>query len=188
MLAMIAGTVVKSPRTSPHNLRLLSLHFPRYQQPSSHHSQRFPRRFHPHSQRFSRRFHPQSAVPSEISSLQSAVPSAISSLQSAVPSAISSQLSIRLDNIQLDDVDIQVTFDQSWPTVSFSKSAFGPYLTVTAMRPDGHYGFQAIAHAILKCQDDWNDIRTSLLNHLESYGEDDANPYVLLQLGLSLES
>ena len=47
------------------------------------------------------------------------------------------------------------------------------------MRPDGHCGFRAIAHAIFKCQDDWNDIRTSLLNHLESYGKDDANPYVL---------
>ena len=51
------------------------------------------------------------------------------------------------------------------------------------MRPDGHCGFRAIAHAILKCQDDWNDIRTSLLNHLESYGENDANPYVLAVLG-----
>jgi hypothetical protein len=48
------------------------------------------------------------------------------------------------------------------------------------MRPDGHCGFRAIAHAIFKCQDDWNDIRTSLLKHLESYGKDDANPYVLV--------
>ena len=91
-----------------------------------------------------------------------------------IPSAVSSPLPV-----QVDDAEIQVTFDQSWPTVSFSESAFGPYLTVTTMRPDGHCGFRAIARAILKCQDDWNDIRTSLLSHLESYGEDDVNPYVL---------
>ena len=77
--------------------------------------------------------------------------------------------------IELNNVDIQVTFDQSWPTASFSGRAFGPHLTVTTMRPDGHCGFRAIAHAIFKCQDDWNDIRTSLLMHLESYGKDDAN-------------
>ena len=47
------------------------------------------------------------------------------------------------------------------------------------MQPDSHCGFRAIAHALLDHQDDWNDIRTSLLNHLESYGEDDTNPYVL---------
>ena len=47
------------------------------------------------------------------------------------------------------------------------------------MQPDGHCVFRAIAHAVLDHQDDWNDIRTSLLNHLESYGEDDANPHVL---------
>ena len=79
--------------------------------------------------------------------------------------------------IELDDVDNQVAFDQSRPTVSFSESTFGPYLTVTAMRPNGHCWFRAIAHAILKCQDEWNDIRTSLFNQLESYGGDDANPY-----------
>ena len=81
--------------------------------------------------------------------------------------------------MELDDVEIQVTFDQSWPMVSFSGSAFGPYLTITTVRPDGHCGFREIAHAILKCQDDWNDIRTSLLSYPESYGKDDANPYVL---------
>ena len=47
------------------------------------------------------------------------------------------------------------------------------------MRLDGHCGLWAIAYVIFKCQDDWNDIRTSLLNYLESYGKDDANPYVL---------
>ena len=47
------------------------------------------------------------------------------------------------------------------------------------MRSDGHCGFRAIAHAICKCQDNWNDIRTSLTNRLESYGKDDANMYVL---------
>ena len=47
------------------------------------------------------------------------------------------------------------------------------------MRPDGHCGFRAIAHSILRCQYDWNDIRTSLLNHLERYGEDSVNPYAL---------
>ena len=89
---------------------------------------------------------------------------------------------IDLDDVEiteLDDVDNQAALDQSRPTVSFSESTFGPYLTVTAMRPTGHCGFRAIAHAIFKCQDEWNDIRTSLLNHLESYGEEDANPYVL---------
>ena len=98
----------------------------------------------------------------------------------------SSQLPISPDNIELDDVemieldiDIQVTFDHSWPTVSFSESAFGAYLTVIAMWPDGHCGFHAIAHAILKCHDDWNDIRIPLLSELESYGEANANPYVL---------
>ena len=97
-----------------------------------------------------------------------------------VLSAIPSPLPISLDNIELDDnLEIQVTFDQSQPTVSFSESAFGPHLTVTAMRPDGHCGFRAIAHAIFKCQDNWNDIRASLLKHLESYGKDDANPYAL---------
>ena len=35
---------------------------------------------------------------------------------------------------------------------------------------------RAIAQTILKCQDDWNHISTSLFDHLESYGEDDANP------------
>ena len=48
------------------------------------------------------------------------------------------------------------------------------------MRPDGHRGPRATAQAIPKRQDDWNDIRTSLLKHLESYGKDDANPYVLV--------
>ena len=89
-------------------------------------------------------------------------------------------MSFSLDNKELyDDVEIHTAFEQSRPTASFSENAFGTYLTVTAMRPDGHCGFRAIAHAILKCQDDWNDIRTALLNHLKSYGEDDANPYVL---------
>ena len=50
---------------------------------------------------------------------------------------------------------------------------------VTPMKPDGHCGFRTIAHAVLDHQDDWNDIHTSLLNHLESCGEDDTNPYVL---------
>ena len=47
------------------------------------------------------------------------------------------------------------------------------------MRSDGHCGFRAIAHAICNCQDNRNDIRTSLINRLESYGKDDANLYVL---------
>ena len=61
---------------------------------------------------------------------------------------------------------VQVAFEQSWP-VSFSGSAFGSYLTVALC------SLMAIVH------DDWNDIHTSLLNHLESYREDGANPYVL---------
>ena len=50
------------------------------------------------------------------------------------------------------------------------------------MIPSGqvYSGYRAIAHAIFKRQDDWDDIRTSLLKHLESYGKDDANPYVLV--------
>ena len=47
------------------------------------------------------------------------------------------------------------------------------------MWPDGHCWFWAIAHAIFKCPDDRNDIRNYLLNPLESYGTDDANPYAL---------
>ena len=34
-------------------------------------------------------------------------------------------------------------------------------------------------HVTTKRPDDWNDIRTFPLNHLESYGEDDANIHVL---------
>ena len=97
-------------------------------------------------------------------SVLSSVSAASESAQSVVPSAIPSPLPISLDNIELDDnLEIQVTFDQSQPTVSFSESALGPYLTVTAMRPDGHCGFRAIAHAIFKCQDNWNDLRASFL-------------------------
>ena len=106
--------------------------------------------------------------PATSRSIHSLVSAAFESSRSAVPSATPPPFPISLDNIEhddveiieLDDVEIQVTSDQSWPTVSFSESIFGPYLTVTTMRPDGHCGFRAIAHAILKCQDDWNDIRT----------------------------
>ena len=65
---------------------------------------------------------------------------------------ISSPLPISLGNIELDDVeiieledvDIQVTFNQSQLMVSFSESAFDLFLTVTTMRPDGHYGFRQL--------------------------------------------
>ena len=51
---------------------------------------------------------------------------------------ISSPLTISLNNIELDDVeiieledvDIHITFDQSQPTVSISESAFDPFLMV----------------------------------------------------------
>ena len=60
------------------------------------------------------------------------------------------------------------------------KSPFAIKPILKSMEPDDFNRIiRAIAHAILKCQDDWNDIHTSLLNHLECNGEDDANPYVL---------
>ena len=46
------------------------------------------------------------------------------------------------------------------------------------MQPGGHCGSRAIAHASFKFRDDWKDIRTSHLNHLESYKKDDANTHV----------
>ena len=53
--------------------------------------------------------------------------------------AISSPLPISLNNLELNnveiielgDVDIQVTFNQSQPMVFFNESAFDPFLMVT---------------------------------------------------------
>ena len=90
---------------------------------------------------------------------QSTVSSAVSS---AVCSTVLFPLPISLEKkalddaeiMELDNLDIQVTFDQSRPTASFSESAFGPHRTVPTMRPDGHRGPWATAHAIPKRQDD----------------------------------
>ena len=60
------------------------------------------------------------------------------------------------------------------------KSPFAIKPIMKSMEPDDfNRVIRAITHAILKCQDDWNGIHTSLLRPPRGGSEDDANPYVL---------
>ena len=59
-----------------------------------------------------------------------------------------------------------ITQSQALPNALFSKSVFGPHITIITMHGDGNFGFRAIAHGLFEQREDWHEIRDDLLTYL----------------------